>query len=69
MKKIFGLTTPEVEELRASGNYFAWDVVNADRDRLGAIAELTDNTFAGLSGNFVASTMRSCSTTTTTYSA
>ena len=52
-EKIFGLTTPEVEELRASGNYFAWDVVNADRDRLGRVMnELTDNTFAGLSGNF-----------------
>ena len=52
-EKIFGLTTPEVEELRASGNYFAWDVVNADRDRLGRVmSELTDNTFAGLSGNF-----------------
>ena len=25
-EKIFGLTTAEVEELRASGNYFAWDV-------------------------------------------
>ena len=26
---IFGLTTPEVDALRASGQYFAWDVVNS----------------------------------------
>ncbi|WP_195419503.1 glycogen/starch/alpha-glucan phosphorylase, partial [Collinsella sp. D33t1_170424_A12] len=52
-EKIFGLTTPEVEQLRASGSYFAWDIVNADRDRLGRVMdELTDDTFAKLSGNF-----------------
>ena len=33
--KIFGLRTEEVEALRASGHYFAWDQYNADRDRLG----------------------------------
>lgn len=50
---IFGLTTPEVDELRASGQYFAWDIVNSDRTRLGRIIEeLTDDTFAALSGNF-----------------
>ena len=50
---IFGLTTPEVDELRASGQYFAWDIVNSDRTRLGRIIEeLTDGTFAALSGNF-----------------
>ena len=50
---IFGLTTPEVEELRASGQYFAWDIVNSDRARLGRIIDqFVDGTFAGLSGNF-----------------
>ena len=50
---IFGLTTPEVDALRASGQYFAWDIVNSDRPRLGRIIDqLVDGTFAGLSGNF-----------------
>ena len=50
---IFGLTKPEVAELRASGNYFAWDIVKSDPDRLGRIInELTDGTFARQSGNF-----------------
>ena len=52
-EKIFGLTAPEVDELRASGMHFAWDMYNSDRDRLGrVIDELTDNTFARLSGDF-----------------
>lgn len=52
-EKIFGLTAPEVDELRASGMHFAWDMYNADPDRLGrVIDELTDDTFAALSGNF-----------------
>lgn len=50
---IFGLTTPEVEQLWASNSYFAWDTLNGDRERLGHVMdELKDNTFAGLSGNF-----------------
>ncbi len=50
---IFGLTTPEVDALRASGQYFAWDVVNSDRGRLGRIIDqLVDGTFAAQSGNF-----------------
>lgn len=50
---IFGLTAPEVEQLWASNNYFAWDTLNGDRERLGCVMdELKDNTFAGLSGNF-----------------
>lgn len=50
---IFGLTTPEVDALRASGQYFAWDVVNSDRARLGRIIDqLVDDTFAAQSGNF-----------------
>ncbi len=50
---IFGLTTPEVEQLRASGRYFAWDIVNGDRDRLGRIVnQFVDGTFAAQSGNF-----------------
>ena len=51
--KIFGLTTPEVDALRASHTYWAWDVYNADRKRLGRIVDmLTDGSLAGLSGNF-----------------
>jgi len=50
---IFGLTAPEVEQLWASNNYFAWDTLNGDRERLGRVMdELKDNTFASLSGNF-----------------
>lgn len=50
---IFGLTTPEVDALRASGQYFAWDVVNSDRARLGRIIDqLVNGTFAAQSGNF-----------------
>lgn len=51
--KIFGLRAHEVDALRASGSYFAWDMYNADRARLGRIIDqLTDGTFARLSGNF-----------------
>ena len=51
--KIFGLRTEEVDALRASGNYWAYDVYNKDRERLGkVIDQLTDGTFAKLSGNF-----------------
>lgn len=50
--KIFGLRADEVDELRRAGNYYAWDVYNADRDRIGRIVdELTDGTFARLSGD------------------
>lgn len=50
---IFGLTSPEVDALRASGRYFAWDVVNSDRARLGRIIDqLVDGTFAEQSGDF-----------------
>ena len=51
--KIFGLHADEVEALRASGRYYAWDMYNGDRDRLGRIVDmLTDGTLARLSGNF-----------------
>ncbi|MDN0064108.1 glycogen/starch/alpha-glucan phosphorylase [Collinsella ihumii] len=51
-EKIFGLKESEVEALR-HGNYFAWDVYNADRDSVGrCVDELVDGTFARLSGNF-----------------
>ena len=51
--KIFGLHADEVEALRASGRYYAWDQYNADRDHLGRIVDmLTDGTLARLSGNF-----------------
>lgn len=51
--KIFGMRTEEVEELRASGRYYAWDKYNADRDRTGHIVDqLIDGTLARLSGNF-----------------
>ena len=43
----------EVDALRASGQYFAWDVVNSDRARLGRIIDqLVNGTFAAQSGNF-----------------
>jgi starch phosphorylase len=51
--KIFGLRTNEVNDLYASGRYFAWNEYNADRHRLGrVIDQLTDGTFARQSGNF-----------------
>ena len=50
--KIFGLTEPEVVELQHS-HYFSWDEYNNDPERLGrCVDELTDGTFAHLSGNF-----------------
>ncbi|MBR2682348.1 MAG: glycogen/starch/alpha-glucan phosphorylase [Atopobiaceae bacterium] len=51
--KIFGLKTEEVDALRASGQYWAWDIYNKDRARLGHIVDmLVDGTLARLSGNF-----------------
>ena len=51
-EKIFGMKVEEVEALR-NGNYFAWDVVNADPNGVGrCVRQLTDGTFARLSGNF-----------------
>lgn len=51
--KIFGLRTEEVDELKRSGRYYAWDEYNADRARLGRVVdELVDGTLARLSGNF-----------------
>ena len=51
--KIFGLRAHEVEELRASGQYYAWNEYAADRDRLGRVVdELVDGTLGRLSGNF-----------------
>ncbi len=51
--KIFGLHADEVEALRASGRYYAWDMYNGDRDHLGRIVDmLTDGSLARLSGNF-----------------
>lgn len=51
--KIFGLRTEEVDELKCSGRYYAWDEYNADRARLGRVVdELVDGTLARLSGNF-----------------
>jgi glycogen phosphorylase len=51
-EKIFGMKVEEVEALR-NGNYFAWDVVNNDPNGVGrCVRQLTDGTFAGLSGNF-----------------
>lgn len=51
--KIFGLRTEEVDALRASGNYWAYDLLKKDPDRLGRIvSQLKDGTFARLSGNF-----------------
>ena len=49
---IFGLTTEEVDQLRQSNSYFAWQQVNADPRFAKIVDQLTDGTFAGLSGNF-----------------
>ncbi len=44
---------PEGEQLRTSGQYCAWDIVNNDRARLGRIIDqFVDSTFAAQSGNF-----------------
>ena len=52
-EKIFGLKEDEVEALKAGGKYFAWDVANADPNGVGrCVRQLTDGTFARLSGNF-----------------
>ena len=51
--KIFGMRAHEVEALRASGTYWAWNEYNQDRDGVGVIVdELIDGRLAGLSGNF-----------------
>ena len=51
--KIFGLRTEEVDALRASGNYWAYDLLKKDPNRLGRIVnQLKDGTFARLSSNF-----------------
>lgn len=51
--KIFGLRTEEVDELHATGTYYAWDLYNADRERTGRVVDmLSDGTLARLSGNF-----------------
>lgn len=51
--QLFGLNAKEVENLRASGSYWAWDRYNRDRLRLGRIIDsLTDGSLAHLSGNF-----------------
>ena len=52
-EKIFGMKVEEVEALKAGGKYFAWDVANADSEGVGrCVAQLTDGTFARLSGDF-----------------
>lgn len=51
--KIFGLRAEEVERLRSEGKYWSWELYNNDRVRLGKIIDqLTDGSFARLSGNF-----------------
>lgn len=51
--KIFGLMADEVENIRSHGNYWAYDVYNRDRVRLGRVLDmLSDGTLAHLSGNF-----------------
>ena len=51
--KIFGMRVEQIDELRASGGYWAWDAYNADRERLGRVVdELTDGTLSRQSGDF-----------------
>ena len=52
-EKIFGMREEEVDTLRSSGTYLAWDVYNNDHDRVGrCVDQLVDGTYARLSGNF-----------------
>ena len=50
--KIFGLRADEVEALKRSGSHFAWDLYSADPRLEKVVDQLTDDTFARLSGNF-----------------
>ncbi len=52
--KIFGLSVEEVEEYKSGRSYYdAWNACRSDPHRLGKVVEqLTDGTFAELSGNF-----------------
>ncbi|MBQ6491843.1 MAG: glycogen/starch/alpha-glucan phosphorylase, partial [Atopobiaceae bacterium] len=51
--KIFGMRVEDVDALRSSGQYWAWNEYNADRDRIGRIIDmLTNGSLARLSGNF-----------------
>ena len=51
--KIFGLREQDVVNLRQPGAYWAWDMYNNDRIRLGRIIDqLTDGTLNRLSGGF-----------------
>lgn len=50
--KIFGATVEELDVIKASNSYYAFDEYNRD-DRLHRVVdELVDETFAGLSGDF-----------------
>ncbi len=50
--KIFGLRADEVEQLKSSGQHFAWELYSADKTRLGRVVDqLSDETFARLSGS------------------
>ena len=50
--KIFGMRVEDVERVRASGNYFSWDLYNSNPRIARCINQLTDGTYGELSGNF-----------------
>ncbi|MBQ3283276.1 MAG: glycogen/starch/alpha-glucan phosphorylase [Atopobiaceae bacterium] len=51
--KIFGMRVEEVDALRSSGQYWAWNEYNGDRDRVGRIIDMfTNGSLGRLSGDF-----------------
>ena len=50
--EIFGLRAEEIDELRRSGSYFAWDETSKDPELAKIVEQLKDDTYAKLSGGF-----------------
>ncbi len=50
--EIFGLRTEEIEAYKRQGNYYAWDEYHHDPRLKTVLDQLTDGTFAALSGGF-----------------
>lgn len=49
---LFGLRVEEIEALRRAGNYLAWDEYHGDARLARVVDQLTDGTYAALSGDF-----------------
>ena len=50
--RIFGMNAEQVDALRHGGSHFAWDDYHNDPDIKAVVDQLTDGSFAGLSGGF-----------------